>query len=153
MTSETDNTSLTTQTSRVIDRQHNYRIAVREAGKEARLSFTDAIAEFNLYEDKEGGSTAPERAFSNFTRSVYAPFGLNKKQVEDKLDSRDNLDVIILNALRLVEGSAASIIHEGMVKRRSRREIKDAVKEYAAQIAASVVQVGKGAYFNDQVIQ
>ncbi|MBN8292813.1 hypothetical protein JI664_12635 [Rhodobacter sp. NTK016B] len=130
--------------------RNKYWLAIRDAGKEARVSFTDAIADFNVYEDGEGNaSTAPERSFSNFTRSIYAPFGLNRKQVEDKRESRDDLDVIVLDALRLIEGSAASIIHEGMAKGRSRREIKDAVKGYAAQIAATVTVFSKGGYFGE----
>lgn len=153
MNIETDNTSLTIQASRAVDRRNNYWAAVRQAGKEARLSFTEAIADFTAYEDDSGGSTAPERAFSNFTRSIYAPFGLNKKAIEDRQNSRDTLDIILLDALRLVEGTAAAIMREGMAKRRSRAEIKAAVKALAQEVAATVQRMGGGNYFGDEVIQ
>lgn len=150
MNAPTDNTSLTVQASRAIDRRNNYWVSVREAGKEARLCFTDAIADFNNY---KGGSQSPAHAYSRFTRSIYAPFGLNKQQVEDKRESRDALDVIILDALRLIEGSAASILREGMAKGRSRAEIKDAVREMAKAVAATIQRVGRGDFFDGEVIQ
>lgn len=133
-----------------IARRNNYWIAIREAGKEARLSLTDAIAEFNLYEDAEGGSTAPERSFSNFTRSIYAPFGLNKKQVEDAKESRDDLDVVILDALRLIEGKAAQIIRKGIAAKAARQEIKQAVKDFANRIARDMEHAESG-YFTEVV--
>lgn len=133
--------------SNPLAQRNNYWIATREAGKGARVNFTDAISAFNEYEDDEGGSQRPDLAYSNFTRSIYAPFGLNKKQVEDKQDSRDALDVILLDALRLIEGTCAEIIWEGMEKKRSRKEIKLAVKAFAAEVAQSVGRATSGGFF------
>ncbi|MBF9050626.1 hypothetical protein GTA62_14770 [Roseobacter sp. HKCCD9010] len=136
-----------------LERRNNYWIAVREAGKEARLSLTDAISLFNQYEDETGGSTAPERAFSNFTRSIYAPFGLNKREVEDKHNSRDALDVIVLDALRLIEGSAAELIMRGMEQERPRKEIKLAVKQLAKEIAGTISRVEQDFFIGGGAVQ
>ncbi|RWR28842.1 hypothetical protein D2T31_12070 [Sinirhodobacter populi] len=153
MNAHTDNTLPGLRASTALAQHNNYWLAIRQAGKEARLSLTDAIAAFVKYEDAEGGSTAPERAFSNFTRTIKAQLGLSNKQADDMESSRDRLDVIVLDALRLIEGSCAEIIWEGMEKQRSRREIKDAVKAFAKDVAGSISGVRKRSYFEGKKVQ
>lgn len=90
--------------------------------------------------DKEGkGATRPDLAYSNFTRSVYAAFGLNKEQRQAVMDgekrSRDLFDLTQLRYLQQAESIAAAVIQEGIQAQVTRKAIKATVREECAKIA------------------
>ena len=125
--------------------------ALRESGKIDRMNFTDAIKAFNDYVDKEGeGASRPDLAYSNFTRSVYAAFGLNSKQREALMNgdvkSRDMFDLMELRFLQMAESTAAAIIFEGIEAQATRKAIKAAVKAECGSIAGSHRRVSKGIF-------
>lgn len=127
------------------------RIALREASKIDRRTFTDAIQAFTGYVDSEGNvSTAPERAYSNFTRTVYAAFGLNKKQREALMNgepkSRDIFSLRDLRFLQMAESTAASIIFEGIEAAVSRKAIKEAVKAECEAIGLAHKRIADGVF-------
>ncbi|MEQ3625973.1 MAG: hypothetical protein ABNH26_08700 [Celeribacter sp.] len=125
--------------------------ALREAGKIDRLNFTDAIASFNEYVDGEGeGATRPDLAYSNFTRSVYAPFGLNKAQREAVMagesKDRDLFDVVELRYLQMAESAAAMILHQGIEAGATRKSIKVAVRDECGRIAGMYRRITSGVF-------
>lgn len=151
MNAHTDNISLTSQASHVLALSNQSQVALREAGKIDRRSFTDAIKAFNDYEDEEGHrATAPDRAYSNFTRTVYAAFGLNAKQREAVMNgeakSRDIFSLRDLRFLQMAESTAAVIIYEGMAARASRKLIKQTVKSECETIGKAHARVANGIF-------
>lgn len=125
--------------------------AVRDGGKIDRRNLTDAIKAFIDYVDHEGeGSSRPDLAYSNFTRTIYAGFGLNKQQREaieaGDTRGRDLFDLTELRYLQMAESIAAAIIWEGMDARATRKSIKAKVKEECGRIASSFKRHSKG-YF------
>lgn len=134
-----------------IERFNQYQPALREAGKIDRRNFTDAIKAFNEYVDSEGeGASRPDLAYSNFTRTVYSAFGLNKTQREalagGEAYDRGLFTVTELRYLQMAESTAAEIIWEGMAAKASRRSIKAKVKEECGRIASSFRRHASG-YF------
>lgn len=118
------------------------------------MNFTDAIKRFTEYKDSEGNkSTLPERAYSNFTRTVYAPFGLNKLQreslIEGVVSNRDLFDLTQLRYIQLAEDTAASILNEGMEAERLRTEIKSTVKDECKILAAQLQRINHGFFSED----
>ncbi len=126
-------------------------IALREASKIDRRTFTDAIKAFTEYEDSEGNaSTAPHLAYPNFTRTVYAAFGLNKKQREALMNgqtkSRDLFSIRDLRYLQMAESTAASIIFEGIAAGVCRKAIKETVKAECEAIGLSHKRISEGVF-------
>lgn len=151
MNAHTDNTSLTARASHAVALSNQNQIALREAGKIDRRSFTDAIKAFTEYVDDDGSrSTAPERAYSNFTRTVYAAFGLNKKQRDAVMNgeskSRDIFSLRDLRFLQMAESTAAVIIFEGIGVRATRAEIKKTVKLECEAIGKSHARLAAGVF-------
>lgn len=133
------------------DRINSHLPALREAGKIDRMNFMDAVKAFTEYVDDEGeGSARPELAYANFTRSVYAAFGLNKIQREALMNgerpSRDLFDVTELRYLQMAESTAAAVIWEGIAARVTRKAIKTAVKEECGKIAAAHRRISGGIF-------
>lgn len=138
-------------TGQLAERGNQHWPALREAGKIDRLNFTDAIQAFVDYVDGEGeGSTRPDLAYSNFTRSVYAAFGLNAKQRESLMNgekkSRDLFDLMELRYLQMAESTAAAIIFQGIAAKATRKSIKATVKNECGQIAAAHRRLSKGLF-------
>ncbi len=135
----------------IAPRSNQHWPALREAGKIDRDNFTDAIKLFTEYVDDEGeGSARPDLAYSNFTRSVYAAFGLNAKQRDALLNgerkSRDLFDLTDLRYLQMAESTATAIIYQGMEARATRKAIKAMVKSECGQIAAAHRRLSKGMF-------
>lgn len=114
-------------------------LAIREMGKEVRMDFTDAVKAFTEYVDDDGkASEAPAFAYSNFTRSVYRGFGLNKRQRE-LLDAgkkgRSVFNASELLYLQMAEMQAARVIQEGIAANVSRAAIKERVRAECDRVA------------------
>ncbi|KNY36102.1 hypothetical protein [Agrobacterium sp. SUL3] len=123
-----------------------HEVAIREAGKADRLNFTDAIKRFIEYVDREGeGSSLPNLAYVNMTKTVYAAFGLNKKQreaLEIGEKPRDTFDLLELRFLQMAESAAAVIINAGIEENATRKQIKSMIRTECAQIASSHRRLG-----------
>ena len=135
----------------IAPRSNQHWPALREAGKIDRENFTDAIKLFIEYVDGEGeGSTRPDLAYANFTRSVYAAFGLNSKQRDALMNgekkSRDLFDLADLRYLQMAESTATAILHQGMDAGATRKAIKAMVKNECGQIAAAHRRLSKGLF-------
>jgi hypothetical protein len=113
--------------------------SIREVGKIDRRNLTDAIKEFIGYVGPDGEkSSCPERAYSNLTRIIYAPFGLNKKQreaIENGELPRDAFDEAELTFVQTLERAVTKIILNGMLNKLNRSEIKKNYKLFVKQFA------------------
>lgn len=133
------------------DRRARYEVAEREATKLRRLELTDAIKEFSEYVDPQGNkSEVPARAYGNFTRQIYAPFGLNKAKAEGLIDGRDDMDRALLSTIALIESAAAKLLRDGMAAGASRAEIKVAFKKLVERLATAYHQVDDGDFFKKE---
>lgn len=121
--------------------------AIREAGKADRRALTDAIQEFVEYVDGNGeGASKPELAYSNMTRTIYAPFGLNVKARDAKelaLQARNTFDETELSYLQVAERTAAEIIWAGMTRKDTRHAIKTAVRDSVHRLAGMLREIRK----------
>lgn len=121
--------------------------AIRDAGKADRRALTDAIQAFVGYVDANGeGATRPDLAYSNLTRTIYAPFGLNVKAKDAKelaLEARNTFDETELTFLQVAERSAAEIIWGGMSRKDTRHSIKDNIRNSVRRIAAMLNDLRK----------
>lgn len=119
--------------------QSNHFNAIREVGKADRLALTDAIKAFNEYTGRDGKcATRPDLAYSNMTRTIYAPFGLNVKQRTAKelsIEARNTFAETELTYLQVAERTAAEYIRAGMKRGDSRVDIKNRVKEMVHKFA------------------
>ena len=117
-----------------------HRTAIREVGKLDRRALTDAIADFINYVDQGGeGSTRPDLAFKNMTATIYAPFGLNTKQMTAKdagQAARDTFDATQLTFCQAAERAAAELLVAGMARKDTRQAIKTEVRDTVRRIAA-----------------
>jgi|GEM_PF-4856369 len=145
MNALTDNTNLPCKATSSVDstrRLDRYWVAVREGGKLARLNFTDAVLEFSNYQDQFGGkSTRPDLAFSNFTRSIYRPLGLNSKKAKEIIEGRNDMDLLLLDTLRMTESATAQLLKKGMKAGMKRGEIKLAFKRLVDRMADQYVEL------------
>lgn len=120
-----------------VNSKHN--LAIREVGKMDRKALTDAIQEFVEYVDNDGeGSSRPDLAYSNITRQIYAPFGLNREIREQRLNGECGRDLFTDGQLTFVQAAermAAAVLINGMRSEHSRSEIKAELKENVKDLA------------------
>lgn len=113
--------------------------AMRALGKADRRTLTDAIKAFADYVDPTGtASTRPDLAYSNMTRAIYRPAGLNAlqkqaKQAGDK--ARDVMSEADLEFLRVAERTTADVLRLGMADALTRHAIKANVRDHVQRIA------------------
>lgn len=141
-----------------VPRIKKYQAALREATKIERGHFTDAIKAFCEYEDRTGKkATAPERAYGNFTRQVYAAFGLNTKQIAARMNGdaygRDHFDTLELAFVQSAERAATTALLLGMDRELTRDEIKKGVKRAIEHEKESYGYMANGKMFPEAAKQ
>lgn len=113
--------------------------ALREVAKIDRKALTDAIQQFVDYVDQDGeGSSRPDLAYSNITRQIYAPFGLNKEIREQRLNGKCGRDIFTDGQLTFVQAAermATAVLLKGMKNKLSRSEIKSELKDAVKELA------------------
>lgn len=150
--------SLATQSTAIVQRNERRLTALRESTKIEREAFTDAIKAFCAYVDRTGKkSENPERAYSNFTRQVYAAFGLNKKQIEARMNDeqylRAHFDAMELLFVQSAERSAAHAFIIGMEQNLTREDVKAGVKDAITKVRETFGYVAEGKMFKKRAGQ
>ena len=127
----------------IIQRRRDlYWCNVREAGKQSRKAFTDAVKAFCEYTDPQGDqSSDPAAAFLRYTQKLYSPLGLSSKvihqlrETEDLKNLRDYMAPRMLFALSILEDDLAAWIPAAMKRGELRSVIKAHMGDEAKKTA------------------
>lgn len=113
--------------------------AMREAGKESRTLFTDAVKRWSTYtgSDGKGPSTTEQVYYQSFKRSMHKRLGIPQSV------DRDSMTRSQILALCAMEEGVTEILNDGMDRRESRKEIKDRYAEALDALAAAHLQILK----------
>lgn len=127
----------------ITKREGDYRFHVREAGKQSRKAFTDAVKAFCEYVDPQGDqSSDPDAAYMRYTTKLYSPLGLNSKVIKQLRDAddlgvlRDYMSARVLFALSVLEDDLAVWIPAAIARNELRSVIKKHMGDEAKKTAS-----------------